>query len=251
MIELKNVTVTCGGHSIIKNVSAHVQPGDVITIIGPNGAGKSTLLELIAGTIKPTSGSIWIDGNDVTELNDIVRAPMIARLCQNPNMNVVNTMSVIDNLILANLKGRRACLRTALRSKEIAINNKLLATVVGQGLNGLIERPMGALSGGQRQTIALAMATLKQPKVLLLDEPTAALDPTSAGKMLNGAVEHINNHSITTLLITHDVRIAKQIGNKLWVIEEGCLSQQIGIEKRKMSIDQILQLLAGFNDVES
>jgi putative ABC transport system ATP-binding protein len=245
MINLKNITVTRNGRMVLKNVSANIEKGDIITIVGPNGAGKSTFFELIAGCLKPAEGAIIIDGQDVTHLSDRQRASFISRLCQNPNFNVINEMNISENLMLANLRCRKARLSLVRKMMYAPSVDNLLRSVFGREIEDLLDIPVESLSGGQKQTIAFAMAIVKQPKILLLDEPTAALDPTSAAALLGAALKFIKSYAITTLLITHDISIAKHIGNKLWVLSDGSISSEINNEEHNLSNDMIMHIMKG------
>lgn len=239
MIVFKNIDVSFGTTSVFRNLTASIDAGDFITMIGPNGAGKTTFFDVIAGKVLPQSGRIIIDGVDVTHQHEIDRAAIIARLFQNPRLNTVASMTVAENLALASLKGRRAGVRSAMYS----FPEEVLASMVrplGIAIDDLLSRPMGALSGGQRQIIALVMATLHPPKILLLDEPTAALDPQAATKMLLFATSFIRQHGITTILITHDQRLALTLGNKLWVLRDGGIMQFDEQEKRLLEADMLI-----------
>lgn len=240
MIKLKNITVKLNNQDIFKNLSATIQDGDFITIVGPNGSGKSTLLNVIAGTIKPTSGVISVSGEDVTTVGELDRASYIARLFQDPLKNCVPTLTVAQNLSLAMLKSRSACLRNMMNSfPEQAVENILRPMI--ENIGELLNKPMGMLSGGQRQMISLAMTTISHfPKILLLDEPTAALDPQAATKMLLFSAKFIKKYNITTLLITHDPYIALHLGNRLWIIRDGIIEEISQEEKKKISPDSLL-----------
>jgi putative ABC transport system ATP-binding protein len=239
MIELKNISVHFGGIPIFHNLSVRIKAGDFVTIIGANGAGKTTLFDLIAGRIVPQSGRIIIDGRDVTPLRELERAPLIARLFQNLRLNTVESMTVAENLALATYKGRRVGLHKAMQSFPFQIVENVLRPLNGN-IDDLLDKPMGSLSGGQRQMIALIMATLCPPKILLLDEPTAVLDPQSATKMLIFAAAFIKQHAITTLLITHDQRIALRLGDKLWVVQSGSIKQYDEEEKKKLAPEDLI-----------
>lgn len=245
MLKLKNISVSFDKKEVLKNLSATVEHGDFVTIVGSNGAGKSTLFDLIAGRIKPVQGTIQLNGKDVTSLDERARSVSIARLFQNTHLSSVPTLTVSENLALATAKGRTAGLCDVMKRFPDHIVEFVLKPM-GMDVDALLDRPMGLLSGGQRQIISLVMATLVPPKLLLLDEPTAALDPIAATKLLVFAAELIKKHKITTLLITHDQRIATHLGNKLWVLENGSISKIFGEEKKNISTS----LLAGDVDYE-
>lgn len=222
MIELKNININFEDNKIFKNLCATIKEGDFITIIGRNGAGKTTLFDLIAGKIKPTAGKIIIDNKDITALDELKRSSFIARLFQNPRFNTVATMTVAENIALSTLKNKNVNLKNLMKNFTHENIEEIFKSL---NIKNLLNKIMGSLSGGQRQIIALVMATLSPPKILLLDEPTAALDPQSAIKMLDFTKNYINKHKITTLLITHDQKLAQILGNKLWLLENGTIKE--------------------------
>lgn len=231
MLTLKNINVRFGDHEVLHNLSGNVNPGDFIIILGSNGAGKSTLFDIIAGKIKPTEGSVTIAGKDITSLNEQQRACMITRIFQNTRLNSVGSLTVAQNLAIAQYARRSAQLVGGMKSMprdqaEEIINN------LGMNMN-VLDKPMSTLSGGQRQLIAFAMATQHIPKILLLDEPTAALDPQAATRLLLHAGNFINKHKLTTLMITHDPNIALSMGNKIWILQNGKITQEYTAEQKK------------------
>lgn len=232
MLNLKNINVTFGTNHVLKNISCTVDAGDFIVIVGANGAGKSTFFDTIAGKVTPTSGTIVIDGVDVTNRNEIERACLVTRLFQNPRLNSVGSMTVAQNLAMARYSRRRAQLVNGMNELTIKQAEEILqpAHIDAQSI---VQKPMNSLSGGQRQLIAFIMSTQHTPKILLLDEPTAALDPQAATKLLKLACQFTHKHAITTLLITHDPYIALSIGNKIWVLENGKISKQFLAEDKK------------------
>jgi len=224
MLTLSNINVSFGTNHILQNLSCHADSGDFIVIVGANGAGKSTFFDTIAGKIKPTSGTILLDNNDITNLSELQRSSMITRIFQNTRLNSVGSLTVAQNLAIANYSRRNARLMNGMSAMPLEKAEQLVRTV---GMDpSILHRPMNALSGGQRQLIAFVMATQLQPKLLLLDEPTAALDPQSSTALLKHATLFIKKHAITTLLITHDPQIAFSIGNKIWVLENGTISKE-------------------------
>lgn len=239
MLELKNIQVRFGNNHVLKNMSCRVERGDFIVIIGANGAGKSTFFDLIAGKITPSCGTISLDGADVTQSSELVRSSMITRIFQNTRLNSVGTMTVAQNLALARYSRRTACLVDGM---QILPEQDAVDLIRNIGMDpAILNRKMADLSGGQRQLIAFAMATQLIPKVLLLDEPTAALDPQAATKLLKHATQFINTHNITTLLITHDPHIALSIGNKIWILEHGTISKQFtSTEKTGLNPDKLI-----------
>ncbi len=232
MLKLENICVTINGKKILDNISCEIKHGDLIVIVGPNGAGKSTLFDIIAGKRRPDSGKIFLAGQDITHLSEQQRAPVISRLFQEPSNNSVSTMTVAQNLAMSQYKGKRTRLVDGMKRFP-----KRLIDSLAQSINltsaSLLTTKMGSLSGGQRQLIAFIMSCLIPPRILLLDEPTAALDPSSATKLLLFALQYIKEHTITTLLITHDPQLALIIGNKLWVLEDGQLKNQFDQNQKK------------------
>lgn len=231
MLKLNAVDVWFGINHVLRNLSCDVEPGDFIVIVGANGQGKSTLFDTIAGKVMPTSGSITIDDVDVTNLDERQRAGMITRIFQNTQLNSVGSLTVHQNLAMAHYSRRSARLVDGIKAmpRERA---EYLITNIGMDI-AILDRPMSALSGGQRQLIAFVMATQMIPKILLLDEPTAALDPHSSTLLLQYSSQFIKRHKVTTLLITHDPHIALSIGNKVWVLEDGKISKQFNAEEKK------------------
>lgn len=231
MLKLKNVDVWFGNNHILKDLSCDVEPGDFIVIVGANGAGKSTFFDTIAGKIKPQNGTIILDDSDITKLNEQQRAGMITRIFQNTQLNSIGSLTVVQNLSIANYSRRSARLVNGMKAMPRDEAEKIISNL-GMDVS-ILNKPMNSLSGGQRQLIAFAMSMQCIPKILLLDEPTAALDPQAATKLLQYASKFIKQHNITTLLITHDPHIALSIGNKIWVLENGKISRQFGLQEKK------------------
>jgi putative tryptophan/tyrosine transport system ATP-binding protein len=231
MITLKTINVIFGTHHVLKNITCTIEPGDFIVIVGTNGAGKSTLFDTIAGNVRPSSGTITLDGIDITPLDNLERSSMITRLFQNPHHNSVGSMTVRQNLALASYSRKSAQLLDGMRAMPPEQAQKILAPL-NIPTEHLLEKPMSSLSGGQRQLIAFMMATQQIPKLLLLDEPTAALDPQAATKLLKLAYQFTQQHKIATLLITHDPEIALNMGNKIWVLEQGMITKQFGSQDK-------------------
>lgn len=224
MIKFENVSVTIDGKNILKNISCTINTGDFIVIVGPNGAGKTTFFDMISGKRIATSGNIFLDGITITNLNEQQRALFISRLFQNPQLNGIASMTVAQNLALSNYKGKTVSLHNGMR----AFPDHMATELEKLNLHSprILNTPMKSLSGGQRQLLAFIMATLTPPRLFLLDEPTAALDPQSATKLLEFAIAFINQHHMTTLLITHDPELALAIGKKIWILENGEITKQ-------------------------
>jgi putative tryptophan/tyrosine transport system ATP-binding protein len=224
MIKFENVSVTIDGKHILKNITCTIHSGDFIVIVGPNGAGKSTFFDIISGKRIPTEGKILLDGTDITHLDDQQRATLISRLFQNPQLNGVASMTVAQNLALSNYKGKTVSLLNGMNKFPAHLTTEL--EKLNLSSPKILNTPMKDLSGGQRQLLAFIMATILPPRLFMLDEPTAALDPQSATKLLQFAIKFINEHAMTTLLITHDPELALVIGKKIWVLENGQITKQ-------------------------
>lgn len=239
MLRLQDITISFGQHHVLRNLSCQIDKGDFVVIVGANGQGKSTLFDVIAGRVQPQSGTIMLDGSDVTNLNELQRAGLVTRIFQNTRLNSVGGLTVAQNLAMAYYGRRKARLVDGM---NVLPRTKAEAIIKDIGMDvSILDRPMNALSGGQRQLIAFVMSMQLTPKILLLDEPTAALDPQSSTKLLQYAVRYIKEHKITTLLITHDPQIALHIGNKVWVLEHGKISKQFNEhEKTVLHPDQLI-----------
>jgi putative ABC transport system ATP-binding protein len=224
MIKFENVSVTIDGKHILKNITCAIKNGDFIVIVGPNGAGKSTFFDIISGKRIATSGKILLDDVDITHLDEQHRATLISRLFQNPQLNGVASMTVAQNLALSNYKGKTISLLNGMKKFPTHLTAEL--EKLNLGSTKLLNTSMKDLSGGQRQLLAFIMATILPPRLFMLDEPTAALDPQSATKLLQFAIKFINEHALTTLLITHDPELALAIGKKIWVLENGQITKQ-------------------------
>lgn len=246
MLEIKNVTKIFNKDDIenqkvaLDNISIHVNKGDFITIIGGNGSGKSTLMNIISGAVFPDAGFIKIDGVDVTNLCEYKRAPYLGRVFQDPTTGTAYNMSIIENLEIASRRGKKSTLKWGFR-KENEIIFKELLTSLNLGLENRLTTKVGLLSGGQRQAITLIMATLNEPKLLLLDEHTAALDPRTAKKVLDLTQKIVEKNHLTTLMITHNMRDALKYGNRLIMLNEGKIIIDLKKEeKEKMTIEDLL-----------
>ena len=246
MLELKNIYKTFNPATInekvaLNGVSLSLNDGDFVTVIGGNGAGKSTLLNAVAGTWFVDEGSILIDGNDVTKLPEHKRAIYLGRVFQDPMTGTAATMEIQENLALAKRRGNGRSLRPGITKQEREEYVSLLASL-GLGLENRLTSKVGLLSGGQRQALTLLMATLKKPKLLLLDEHTAALDPKTAAKVLSITDQIVNRDHLTTLMITHNMRDAILHGNRLIMMSEGKIILDIsGEEKKKLTVKDLLE----------
>lgn len=225
----------------LSNVSLKLEEGDFVTLIGGNGAGKSTLLNCIAGVYPVDKGSIIIDGMDITKLPEYKRAPLLGRVFQDPMMGTAANMGIEENLALAFRRGQRRGLKWGISNKERELYREMLKTLE-LGLENRLSTKVGMLSGGQRQALTLLMATLKKPKLLLLDEHTAALDPKTADKVLKLTDQFIEEGNLTTLMVTHNMRDAIKYGNRLIMMHEGQIILDIkGEEKKKLTIEDLLK----------
>ena len=247
IVELRNATkiVTNGFDEekiILNDVSLDIYEYDFITILGGNGAGKSTLFNSIAGTLPLTSGSIRIMGEDVTHFSPEKRAKYLSRVFQDPKMGTAPRMTVAENLLIAKFRGEK---RGLFPRKLSSYKEEFQATIekVGNGLEKHLDTPIEFLSGGQRQALSLLMATLKRPELLLLDEHTAALDPKTSVALMELTNDFINKDHLTALMITHHMEDALKYGNRLIVMKDGRIIQDLNKdEKAKMKISDYYQL---------
>ena len=246
MLELIDVKKTFNPGTInakkaLCGVNLHLNPGDFVTIIGGNGAGKSTTLNAIAGVWKIDSGKIKIDGIDVSKLPEHKRAKYLGRVFQDPMTGTAATMEIQENLAIAARRGDHRTLRWGITAKERKEYRELLA-MLDLGLEDRMTSKVGLLSGGQRQALTLLMATLKQPKILLLDEHTAALDPKTATKVLEISDMLIAENNLTAMMVTHNMRDAIAHGNRLIMMNAGRVIFDVsGEEKKKLTVDDLIQ----------
>lgn len=225
----------------LSNLTFTFEEGDFVTLIGGNGAGKSTLLNCVAGVHDIDQGAIIIDGMDVTKYSEHKRAGLIGRVFQDPMMGTASNMGIEENLALAYRRGKRRSLRWGISNQEREEYKEILKSL-DLGLEDRLGVKVGLLSGGQRQALTLLMATLKKPKVLLLDEHTAALDPKTAEKVLELSDQFINKGHLTTLMVTHNMRHAIKYGNRLLMMHDGRVILDIkGEEKQKLTVENLLQ----------
>ena len=244
---------TINEKTALDGLNLHLRDGDFVTVIGGNGAGKSTLLNAIAGVWKPDFGTIEIDGIDVTQMPEYKRAQFLGRVFQDPMKGTSPDMEIAENLAIAARRGKKRKLIWGVRKEERAEYKKLLATLE-LGLEDRLSSKVGLLSGGQRQAVTLLMATLNRPKLLLLDEHTAALDPKTAAKVLELTDHIVSEHKLTTLMITHNMKDAIAHGNRLIMLHEGNVIVDIsGEDKKKLTVEHLLDLFtqaSGGNDVD-
>ena len=246
MLQMSNIYKTFNAGTVnektaLRNLSLTLEDGDFVTVIGGNGAGKSTMLNAIAGTWPVDQGSIVIDGEDVTKLPEYRRAKYLGRVFQDPMTGTAATMEIQENLALAMRRGESRTLRAGIKEKERQQYREMLTTL-GLGLEDRMTSKVGLLSGGQRQALTLLMATLKKPKLLLLDEHTAALDPKTAAKVLETTDMIVNRDHLTTLMITHNMRDALKYGNRLIMMNSGrIIADYTPEEKKNLTIEDLLK----------
>lgn len=228
----------------VNSVDLQINDGEFVVIVGSNGSGKSTLLNLIAGSVLPTSGTVSVDGQDVTKLEDYDRSQWIARVFQNPLSGTASELSILDNF-------RLAAIRTQTKGLTIGITDRFKQKVrdrissLGMGLEDKLEQPMGTLSGGQRQALTLLMSVMDSCKVLLLDEPTAALDPRSAEIVMRTAEKLTGDFNLTTILITHNLKDAFTYGNRIIQMSEGMIIKDMSyLQKTQLQQNDLFEWFA-------
>ena len=249
MLDISNVTKTFNAKTVnervaLNNISLHLEDEDFVTVIGGNGAGKSTLLNAIAGVWPVDSGSIVVDGTDLSGIPEYKRAALLGRVFQDPMMGTAGTMQIEENLALAARRGKKRTLKPGITKEERSFFRDRLAEL-GLGLENRMTAKVGLLSGGQRQALTLLMATLNKPKLLLLDEHTAALDPRTAAKVLELSEKIIRENRLMTLMVTHNMKDAIRYGNRLIMMNEGRVILDIsGEEKKQLTIELLMDAFA-------
>lgn len=247
MLKIKQVSKTFylgtpNEHQALKDIDLTINTGDFVTVIGGNGAGKSTLLNLIAGVLLPDGGQIMLDDSDVTWMPEHKRAGMLGRVFQDPMRGTAGDMGIDENLALAARRGKRRGLGWGIGRIEREQYRETLRKL-DLGLEGRLGAKVKLLSGGQRQALTLMMATLKEPRMLLLDEHTAALDPKTGARVLSLTEELISKQQLTTMMITHNMRDAIKYGNRLLMLHEGRIILDIqGEEKSRLHVDDLLHM---------
>ena len=245
MLELKHISKTffpgtVNAKTALDDLSLTLHDGDFVTVIGGNGAGKSTMLNAVAGTFTVDSGSILLDGEDITRKPEHRRAADLGRVFQDPMMGTAGDMWIEENLALAARRGSRRTFKWGISHAEREKYRALLAPL-GLGLEDRLTTKVGLLSGGQRQALTLLMASLKKPKLLLLDEHTAALDPKTALKVLTLSAKIVEENHLTTMMITHNMKDAIKYGNRLIMMHEGHIIYDVaGEEKQKLHVSDLL-----------
>lgn len=245
MLDINQISKTFNAGTVnekraLNGLDLHLAEGDFVTVIGGNGAGKSTMLNAIAGTWFVDAGSILIDGVDVTRLSEHRRAKYLGRVFQDPMTGTAASMQIEENLALAARRGKCRGLKIGITAKERESYKEQLK-ILGLGLENRLTTHVGLLSGGQRQALTLLMATLEKPKLLLLDEHTAALDPKTASKVLEVTDRIVQRDGLTTIMITHNMKDAIAHGNRLVMMHEGHIIYDVaGEEKKKLTVSDLL-----------
>ena len=249
MLEIKEIWKTFNAGTVnekqaLRGVSLTLNDGDFCTVIGGNGAGKSTMLNAVAGTFPVDAGTISIGGTDVTHLPEFKRAKFIGRVFQDPMMGTAPTMQIVENLALAARRGQSRGLKWGITKAEKEQYQELLRKL-DLGLEDRLTSKVGLLSGGQRQALTLLMASLQKPKLLLLDEHTAALDPKTAAKVLELSDRIVEENHLTTMMVTHNMKDAIAHGNRLIMMYDGRIVIGVsGEEKKKLTVPQLLELFS-------
>lgn len=245
MLKIQNLSKTFHKNTInektvFNNFSINVEEGDFITIIGSNGAGKSTLLNIISGSIEAEKGVILLKDRDISKEPEFKRTRMIGRVFQDPSMGTSPSMTIVENLSMAINKGNKFNLAIGISKKNISYFIDILSQL-SLGLENQLNTKVGLLSGGQRQALSLLMATISNPHILLLDEHTAALDPKTSERIITLTKEIIDNRRITTLMVTHNLNQAINLGNRIIMLHEGkVILDKKSEEKKKLTIEKLL-----------
>ena len=248
MLKLENIHLTFNPGTVnekkaLEGLNLQLEKGDFVTILGSNGAGKSTLFNTIAGTYRPDTGKVWLDGKDITPLPDYKRSKDIGRLFQDPLKGTAPNMTIEENLALAYLRANHATSPFSMISRKDREGFREKLSMLGLGLEDRMDQPVGLLSGGQRQALTLLMATLVTPKILLLDEHTAALDPGTAEVVLELTKRIVAENNITCLMITHNLASSLDLGNRTIMMQNGHIVLDIKNEQRQgLTPDDLLKL---------
>lgn len=253
MLNIQNMQKTFGRGTIneklaINNLSLHLQPGDFVTVIGSNGAGKSTLMNCISGVFPIDAGKVILDGRDITSLPEFKRSKIIGRVFQDPLKGTAFDMTIEENLSIAYNKNHFHGLQAGISKKQRQIFQEKLA-LLGMGLEDRMKQKARLLSGGQRQALTLFMAVMSNPKLLLLDEHTAALDPSAAAKVLELTNYFSNEEKLCTMMITHNMKAALEHGNRTILMKEGQIVMDVrGEERRQMTVEKLIAQFEIDND---
>ncbi|HLR08519.1 MAG TPA: ABC transporter ATP-binding protein [Bacillota bacterium] len=246
MLNLHDVSITFNEGApdekkALQGINLHLQEGDFVTVIGSNGAGKSTLLNVIAGTLFPDIGDVYIDGRKISHLPEYKRSRFIGRVFQDPMDGTAPSMTIEENLAMAYARNKKRHLLPGVTKKRQALFRELL-TALNLGLESRLHTPVGFLSGGERQALSLLMATFTEPHVLLLDEHTAALDPSRAELMTKLTADIVKQFGLTTLMVTHNMQQALDLGNRLIMLDNGQIIFEVnGEEKKQLTIEALIE----------
>ena len=246
MIRLERITKIFNKGTIdekvaVDGIDLHVRKGEFVTVIGSNGAGKTTVLNLSAGTFAPDEGDIYIDDSRVTNLAEHRRARYLGRVFQNPLMGTAASMTIEENLAMADLRGRPRTLRWGVTKARREYYREILE-MLGLGLENRLKDSVSLLSGGQRQSLTLVMVTLSLPKLLLLDEHTAALDPKTAQVVMDLTQKIVEENNLTTVMVTHNMLQALRYGNRMIMLHEGRIQYDIqGEEKKALTVEEVVR----------
>lgn len=247
MIELKNITKifhkgTVNENKAISNLNIKVDKGDFVTVIGSNGAGKSTMLNLVAGYLLPDEGNVIISEEDVTHMSDFKRASFIGKVFQDPLSGTAGSLTIEENLAIAKKRGQTRWFGKGVKTSDKEIFKERLS-ILGLGLENRLQDTVGLLSGGQRQSLTLLMATLVQPEILLLDEHTAALDPKTAAKVIELTEYFVKEYNLTAMMVTHNMKQALTLGNRIIMMHNGEIVLDIkSPERDKLTIQDLLEM---------
>lgn len=247
MLDIENVYLTFfkgtpNEHTALDGLDLHLDEGEFVTVVGSNGAGKSTMFNAICGTFMPDSGRILLGGEDITYVRDFKRAKAIGRVFQDPMKGTAPDLTIEENLALAYSRSRKKALAFALNKKDLDVFRAALAQM-NMGLEDRMKTKVGLLSGGQRQVVTLLMCTLVTPKLLLLDEHTAALDPQTSDKIMKITQDIVRERNLTTLMITHNLNSALRTGSRTIMMDSGKIILDVSGEQRdKMSLQDLLDM---------
>ena len=256
MLRVENISKTWGAGTAnekkaLDELSIHMKEGEFLTVIGSNGAGKSSLLNAVAGVFTPDSGKIFVNDEDVTDYTEHRRAHVLGRVFQDPMMGTAAGMTIEENLAIACRRGKFRGLRVGITKKEREMYRESLKQL-DLGLEDRLTTTVGLLSGGQRQALTLLMATIKKPKLLLLDEHTAALDPKTAAIVLALSDKLIKRHNLTALMVTHNMKDSIKYGNRIIMVDGGkIIFDASGDEKKNLTAREMLDKFASLNDDDS
>lgn len=248
MLELKNVSKSFSRDldPVLKDVTLFIPEGEFCVVVGSNGSGKSTLLNAILGDVPINSGSVRLDGHNISGLSSQQRAAWISNVQQDTTVGTIPEMTLLENMVLSFLKGKKTSFQLYKNHKKFIAD---VVSELGLGLEAYLDTSLGSFSGGQRQMIATLMAVLHKPKILLLDEHTSALDPHTQKKLMKYTTDYIKKHRLTSVMVTHNLDDAIRYGDRLIMLHKGSIVQDLGAEKKKqLTIPELLALFHGYED---